>query len=618
MVLHRDPLPALSKGRGGPFRIAWLILLGLLANHGRAMDLHQIVSRGLEDHNSRLLAGHSLVHLRDSLRLELKAEWRGGFRDYNKDNRRFLEQGLLDGTRRLEGPWRLRWRARQSLFNERRSLRETLGQALEAGLRHAGRLDAELLGGWMQDRRQTGQDQGLRVNARVGVTERAGSLALEGHGEAALETPGQRRNQRESAVLDAHWTGPDLTRNSTHLFLRRVREDAFPDPLAEKLERRRSLDLEVGNHYTGRLTRVARVVAHVQAWTRRQERDPHAADDSVATRGSHVDRGVEFQLEPRVSVGRWRLDSVLLFLRQAQETQSGTLAASSGSRSAIARQRLQGQLQWLPGADSLGLVLATELRRRDTDFLGPTPRDPDDMDQARREGVLRWSHALGMGSRLALECGLQLAAERHVQASRSGANHMGRTWRAATSHRLGLGAWQWAGSGQVVADYRSYDFDDPEDPRSWIQRRLQLQEKARRPLSPGASPWRWTVETRAKWMEEDGGSFLKADGRERLSDSAREWQTGLSLELRHRGWMLTPGWDWLERRDWDWTISNGHRRSTLARWQRRQGPILQVDHTAGRGALRLDLKWEWVGERLDSPSRLRRNLWARLEWNLRP
>jgi hypothetical protein len=119
-------------------------------------------------------------------------------------------------------------------------------------------------------------------------------------------------------------------------------------------------------------------------------------------------------------------------------------------------------------------------------------------------------------------------------------------------------------------------------------------------------------------MEEDGGSYLKADGLERLSDSAREWQTGVSLEARRGSWALTPGWDWLDRRDWDWSAASGQRRSTLVRWQRRQGPLLQVHRATATGSLHLDLKWEWVGERLSSSPRPRRNLWARLEWSWRP
>jgi hypothetical protein len=590
----------------------------LLSTPAWPLEFRQDGMRGLEDHSARLLASHSVAQGKDSLRLEVKAEWRAGFRAYNRDSRRLFEQTLLDGTHRLDGPWRLRWKARQSLFNERRSLRETLGQSLEAGIRHAGFVEAEVLAGWMQDRRQSGQDQGLRVGASLGMAGTSGTLRLDGRGSAVLEEPGDRRNQRQEAVVNAHWKGPEETRNSTRLALRRSREDAFPDPLVEKLERRGSLDLEVENLYQGRLAKGALMSARVQAWSRRQDRDPRDEEDSSATHASYLDRGLELQLEPFLSAGAWRLKGGLLFLRQAQETQAGTMTAAGGSRSAIARQRLHAQLLWLPGSDSLGLFSATELRRRDTDFMGLLPRDPDDMDQARREGLLRWSHVLGTGARLSLECGLQLSAERHVQASRSQANHQGRTWRAAAGHRMRLGAWLLAGSGQVVADYRLYDFDSADEPRSWIQRRLQVQEKARRELALPRSRWRWTLETRGRWMEEDGGSYLKADGLERLSDSAREWQTGVSLEARRGSWALTPGWDWLDRRDWDWSAASGQRRSTLVRWQRRQGPLLQVHRATATGSLHLDLKWEWVGERLSSSPRPRRNLWARLEWSWRP
>jgi|GEM_PF-3531970 len=583
-----------------------------------ALELRQEVLRGLEDHSARLDAAHSLWVGRDSLRLELRTEWRGGFRDYNRDSRRLFALSQLDGTHRLDGPWRLRWRTRHSLFNERRSLRETLGQVVEGGVRHAGRVDGEVLAGWMQDRRQRGQDQGPRLNMGLGVGGLAGGVHLDGRGEVALEEPGARRNARQEARLNAAWQGPEDTRNNARLLVRKQREDAFPDPLQEKLERRSGLDLELENHYRGRLAPGALVLADVQAWNRRQDRRPRAGEDSTATRGSFVDRGLEFRLEPTLELGSWRLQTAMVFLRQAQEAEYGAIGLISGTRSAIGRQRLQGRVIWLPARDSLTAFAATELRRRDTDFEGASPRDPDDMDQARREGLLRWSRAFAGPSRVALEGGITLAAERHVQASRSRANHLGRTWRAAADHQLGLGAWRLAGRSQVVADYRLYDFDDAEQPRSWIQRRLQVQERARRPILDPGGRWRWTVEARGRWMEEDGGTFLRLDGRERMSDAAREWQVGLGLEARHRPWSLLPGWDWLERRDWDWSAAGGERSRELVRRQRRQGPLLALRRQSATGDLRVDLKWEWMRDENSGLSRTRRNVWARLEWAWRP
>jgi len=591
----------------------------LLAPVLPALEVEHQAWRGLEDHRARLVLGGSQAGTRDSLRLDLRVEWRAGFRDHNRDSRRLWEALDLDGTRRLEGPWRLRWTGRQTIFNERRSLRETLGSSLDLGLRRAGPLAAEALAGWMQDRRQTGYDHGPRWRLEAGASGREADLDWAGRGQWREERPGRRRNRRLEAGVSTHWQAAAETRNETRLTLRDQREDAFPDPRREDLERRRGRDLELRNRYRRQLGAPGELSVEFTAWNRGQDRRPRdAADSLAASRGSLLDRGLDLRLNLEQRRGRLTGGLAAVLLRQRQDAEYGPLDRTSRTLSAIARHRLDARLLWQPGGDSLSARVAAELRRRDTDFTGPVRRDPDDMDQGRRELRLRWSRAPAPGARWAVEGGLDLDLERHVQASRSRANYLNRTWRAATDHLLGLGAWRVAGGGSLVADYRLYDFEDPERPRSWIQRRLQLSERLRRPLG-GGTDWRWAGEGNARWMEEDGGSFLKSDGRERISDSAREWQAGLVLEARRAAWTLRPGWDWSERRDPRWDASAGRRQAELARLLRRQGPLLSVARLTATGALRLQVRWEWVRDAgAAGPPDRRRNLWGRLDWSWHP
>ena len=598
---------------GGARRMA--LALALLAAPSAALMLSQQASRGLEDHRADLRLDHGLATARDSLRLDLRVEWRAGFRDYNRDSRRLYEQARLDGTRRLEGPWRLRWGARQSVFNERRSLRETLASALELGLRRTGPLDLELLGGWLHERRQTGYDGGPRLRAGLAARGDEAGWQWAARGSATTERPGRRHNGLLDASLDALWQGPEGSRDQLVLRARDQGEDAFPDPRREDLERRSARDLTLDNHFQGTLGRQGRLRVDLGGWSREQDRRPRGAEDAAASRGSTRDRGLELKVDPRLELGAWSAALGLAFRRQELDARYGAATPLNRTLSAIALNRLAGELLWRPGGDSVLARAATELRRCDTDFDG-LARDPDYLDQARRKGVLRWSRALRPGARLYAEGGLTLGAERHLQASRSRGNFLGRTWRAAAGHRLGLGVWALAGDGALVADYRLYDFDDPLEPRSWIQRRLQWEERWRRELI--ALPWRAAAEGRGRWMEEDGGSFVKEGALERISDSAREWQLEAALELRPAGgWRLRPGWGWLERRDWRWESAASGRRREPARELRRQGPLCTVARQGQRGSLLLDLRWEWVRDGAPARELRRRNVWARLELDLR-
>lgn len=603
-------------------RLAPLLLGGWLAwlpgAGAWALQIQQQAERGLEDHSARLQLAQAVAGPRDSLNLQLKAEWRAGFRDYNRDSRRWLEQLLLDGTRRLEGPLRLRWVARQSLFNERRSLRETLASSLEGGVRWAGPLDLELLAGWMQDRRQTGYDQGPRARLALVSRQREGGWELAGRAEGQVERPGQRRNNLLGGVLDASWRGPEEQRDELSLTLRQQREDAFPNPLREALERRSSLQARVGNRFRGRWGAHGTFQADISGWQESQDRRPLDGQDSLgATQGSSLDRGLELRAEPSRNLGSLEGALAFVFRRQAQEAEYGQVGRVSRTLSTIALNRLEGRLLWRPGPDSLLAQGAVELRRRDSDFSGPVRRDPDYMDQTRRDLRLRWSHGWRPGARLGLEAGLTVGAERHLQASRSGSNYLNRTWRAGADHRAGLGGFQAVGLGLLVADYRLYDFEDSTDPRSWIQRRLQWVERLRRPLGSGPASWRLAWEGRARWMEEDGGSFQRGEGRQRISDSAREWELGTLLEGRRAPWILRPGWSWQHRLDWRWGGLDGSRERSLARHLVRQGPQLSLERESRRNRLALDLQWENVRDQGTQNTARRRSLRAKLDWHLR-
>jgi hypothetical protein len=583
-----------------------------------ALEVRQEAQRGLEDHQASLRYSHQTGTPRDSLALDGRVEWRAGFRDYNRDSRRLLEQLNLSGSRGLCAPLRLRWAAGHSLFNERRSLRETLASTLDAGLGWKGPLNVDVLAGWRQDRRQTGFDQGPRASLTAALRRQLADWELDTRGALQLERPGRRDNQQAQLGLAARWAGPDRQRDELVLDLRRRREDSFPDPLGEVLERRRSTQLRLDNRFRMGAAGVSRLAVDVAAWHDGQRRAPRAARDSVGSgRGGSLDRGLEVAVEPTGRRGAWEATLRAVWRRQAQEAEYTVGERDARTLSAISLNRLEGRLLWNPATDSLSARAAMELRRRDSEFSGPLRRDPDHMDQTRRELLLRGSRGWRPGARLGVEAGVVLGVERHLQASRSSSNYLGRTWRAGTDHRLARGPWRWTGGGRVVADYRLYDFDDPDEPRSWIQRRLSWTEAGRRDLG-GAWRWQWAWEGSGRWMEEDGGNYDRTRGLQRISESAREWELGTLVEARRGGWMLRPGWNWLVRQDWRWSTGQvGGRERQGVRWLERQGPRLVLDGRTSRQGLRLEVAWEESRDRGSGDELRRRELRAQAEWSWR-
>lgn len=596
--------------------LAWVLALGVLP--ASALEIRQEAQRGLEDHQAALRYSHQTGDKRDSLALEGRLEWRAGFREYNRDSRRLLEQLHLTGSRRLGEPLRLRWAAGHSLFNERRSLRETLASTLDAGLGWTGPLRLDLLAGWRRDRRQAGFDQGPRGSLSASLRQRFLDWELDTRAGLRLERPGRRDNQQGELGLAARWTGPERQRNELVVDLRRRREDSFPDPLRETLERRRTTQLRLDNRYRAGGPSASRLAVDVAAWHDGQRRSPRSQEDSLGTgSGGSLDRGLELVAEPVARRGGWEGALRAVWRRQAQEADYRVGGRDARTVSAIALNRLEGRLLWNPAADSLLLRGALELRRRDSEFSGPQRRDPDFMDQTRRELLLRGSRSWRPGARLGLEAGVVLGVERHLQASRSASNYLGRTWRAGTDHRLARGPWSWTGGGRVVADYRLYDFDDPEEPRSWVQRRLSWSEAGRRGLGRAAG-WTWAWEGSGRWMEEDGGSYERAPRLQRISGSAREWELGTLVEARRGGWQLRPGWNWLVREDWSWGAGeDGGRQRRRVRWLERQGPRLALEGRGPSQRLALELGWELSRDQGAAGEVRRRELRARVEWSWR-
>lgn len=593
-------------GPGRVLRLAgWTLLVAAapLAAQGR---LELGLQRGLEYHSGSLGLDLAAAADRDSLALRLDADGLSGFRAWNDATRRLTESLRLDGFHRLAEALSGRLRVEQSLYNEKRSLRETLQGAADAGLLWRGPLTASLLAGWMREQRQLGGDHGPRLELGLSGQTAPAGWRLDGEGLWRADNPGDRRNRELSLALDAVYDEGEAASNRFRLAVERGQEDFFPEPTLPAMERRGTQVYELSDRLRSRLATGVTLEAGLEGWSRRLGRE-RAAGDSRA-----LDRGVRLELEGAVERGRHRGRLSFSLDRQQEENDYRSSSGRSETLSRIQVNRLEGDWLWKPAADSLLASARVELRRRDTDFDGAVRRDPDYLDQLAREGRLTFSRRLAAWARLALELSLKVEGERHLQASRSRANSVDRRWSAGARHALapatGL---RLKGRAQVQANYRLYDHDEAGLPRSWLQRRFSWEEGAGWDL-PVAGEARWTLELDGGWILEDGGSFRREDGRELLSDSAEERRLGAGLLWRRGGWRLRPGWSWTGRRDWAWSLESGERRAAQVRDLFRRGPTLQLERSGSKGTIAAQLLWERVDDGgLQGVRPVTRNLWAK-------
>jgi hypothetical protein len=589
-------------GRGRGVALGALLLAATGAGAAGSLDLS--LQRGLETHTGSVALELSRAGGDDSLHLQLHSEGLAGFRPWNRSSRRLTEALRLDAFHRLQGALSARVLARQSLYNEKRSLRETLAGSLDGGLHWQGPLQASLLAGWMREQRQRGGDHGPRLSALLSGALEPAHWRLEGEGLWRAENPGERRNREARFALAGRYDEADLASNQFRLLAEHRQEEFFPDPVRPELERRLSRSYELNERLTTRPATGLAVEAGLAGWSRLLDRHRSAGESRA------LDRGLRIELEGRLQVGALRGRLLFSLLRQQEESEQRGQVAISETRSRIQANRLESEWLWRPQDDSLRVFGRLELRRRDTEFEGGSLRDPDFLDQLGRELRLDYSRRLADWARLGLEFALSVEGERHLQASRSHANAIVRRWSAGSRHRLQpLEPLRLSGRAQALAIYRLFDHDEAGQPRSWLQRRFSWEEHLRwEVLRRG--PGSWALEADGSWILEDGGRFRRTDGRELLSDSADERRINGGLAWRTGPWQLRPGLSWTGRRDWSWSLEDGRRSSQLVRELFRRGPALLVERSGPRASARLTLLWERVDDGGEGRRpQFSRNLW---------
>lgn len=557
-----------------------------------ALDLHQTAERGHEVHSGRILVSHLHQDDGDSLRLGLVADWRDGFRDYNRQDRRISQQLDMLLYHDLGPSLQLLGRIEEELYNEKRFQRESFDLAAESGIGWQGPLRVELLGGWTRYRRAERLEDGPRLRGGLGLQRSGPGWTLGTNADMLWEEPGSRRNREAQAGLEFTWRGDEETLDLLRLSYDLQQEDVVQDSRLATLERRRRQNVRVFNRFETPVPGLGRGVVEVDAWSRRQRRDPRSADSlSTTSSGDSRDLGIRLDASHRMDHGPLYHEVVFVLLRQNQQDAYGPHGRPSETNSQVLLNRLDLELGWNTGVfptDTLRLRAKAELRGRDTEFEGAVARTDDFTDHALRDIEWSWTLPLRPGARLRAELGLLHQVERHLQAEYSRNNHLRRSWRAGFEHRLRLGRLLLTGESFLLADYRLYDYDSATQPRSWLQRRLRMREQPEWLLDmPG--PGRWTVKLPLAWVEEDGGSYLRDEGLERISNSARELRADPLLVWIHRGLSIQPGFSWYMRRDYTWSAGSEGRIRTQSRALYRRGPRLVLHASRGGHRFSLDL-----------------------------
>jgi hypothetical protein len=601
----------------GSWRICLLLLLlgGLPAT---ALVIRQDLNRGHEVHTGHWDVSHNHKIDTDSLLLLLSADWREGYRDYNAQDRRLSNQLELILYHGLSASTQLVGRVDEELYNERRFQRESFDLSAESGLAWRGPVKLELLGGWTRSRRGERLEDGPRLRAGLALQHSQSSWSLDAAADFLGEEPGERSNRDLGGRLSLDWLGDEETRNRLNVSYRQRQEDIAPDTRLAYMERRRMRELRLANRYETPVFGFGRSTVDVTAWTSRQQRDPgQAVEGVIQTLGDNRDLGLRLDLTHQAAWYRFMHRASLVFMRQNQEDAYGSVGSISETSSQVLLNRAELELGWMTGlmqADTLSLRGRAELRGRDTDFRGALIRDPDYTDQALRDLQLSWALPLGSQLRLRAELGLMNQIERHLQAAYSRDNHLRRSWRAGLKHYLRRGALRLVGEGFLLADYRLYDFDHSFPPRSWLQRRLRMDEELSLEL-----PRRTTLRLPASWVEEDGGSYSTDDGLERISDSAREVRAHPQLGWRCKLLRLEAGYSWYSRRDYTWTAGSSGRVRERIRALYRRGPSLGIGYSGRHHRLRCEFLLEKVRD--GGPAGLlhdRQELTGRIEWRWQP
>jgi hypothetical protein len=593
-------------------RLAPLYLIALLAWATCGYGFEAQLSRGLEYHQFRIHLQEAARFGSDSLSLAFSLQGLQGFQKWNRKQKQLVESLDLTWNHRVSTSFSWQVSGTQKLYNEKKFLRELLSNRLGAGFNFESdsMQSLMLLAGGMNERRQESSDGGVWWKGRA----QAARAGKQWHADAQLsflsESPGESENRHLKSSVHGQLLGSAEGENDFRLSFEEKQEDFFPDPFSRRMERRTHKATRLENKLKLHPFDFLFFELDLRAWNRDLNREQKGQSISRSD-----DQGAKLASTAEAHWRGWQSALSFSLLRQRQENLL-RLPSERNNLTQIAGNRLALQLMHLADRDTLRLQSRLEMRRRDSRYSTQLPGETrDDRDQLKRSVDLLYSRKAASWARLSSRAGWKLEENVHLQALRSANNYSDKAIYFSGHHHFAAPiAWQLHGYARVSANYRLYQHEALEKPRSYLQRRFVLREKLQIRLQRVLG-WRLHPSFAVKFLLEDGGSWQRELQKELLSDSAKELHLDLLFRFKRGPFEVVPGLIWYEHRDFEWTLQDGKRRASLCRDLYRRGPVLELRWRRMHRHLYLRMHRELVHDH-GSQGQFRREiqLWGELDF----
>jgi hypothetical protein len=549
----------------------------------------------------------------DSLNISLHVDGLNGYRELNADNRRITEALNFVWISNSKAKFSRILRLNETLYNEKRSLRETIKGDVSVGiLSNILNSKASLAAGYTYDQRQSGTDAGPLIEADFTTAghESGWNWTLASMGR--LANSGQRRDRTSSIVLSTGYKSDRAEQKLAVSFFKES-DDVYPQPLFSVLERRTRQNINLENTIVTQVLDWLSIGVDVNAWKREQDRDGLGRVSS--NESNFADTGLAARVSSRAMFADFISELEFESKLQNQNSSYDTNNGRSGNKSKIKLNELGLGLRRVTKSDSLFLHSSIEMRRRDTEFISESTFSQPEDKTDRLFSVIQTGYRRTFFNDLRLGLDLRLSQkwDRHLTAQMSSSNFHDQSWHIAFIHKTRfvkkLKIW---GRTGLISNYRKFDFDTQEIPRSWIQRRFSHTEHLRfNPLGEfrvAGNTISYGLSADISTLLEDSGSYLKHANRELLSNSSRELNTDFGMPVSIRAVKITPGIHWYNLQRFQWSFEDETRIRNLTRNLYRRGPQLSIDYLKNRKSMKFKLLWEQVNDN----NRRSWNLWINL------
>lgn len=209
---------------------------------------------------------------------------------------------------------------------------------------------------------------------------------------------------------------------------------------------------------------------------------------------------------------------------------------------------------------------ASVLRLR---YNTPDTTNFDDRDELRRRFGMQYRHYFSHGFTFQAGANVSLDHYAYLYKERSAENYRNRIFRASSRVDWDREPWYWQTSGEIVANYYDYDFDDLlGQVRSLVFRHLVLQQLLRHPIIGT-----WNGHLRVELQLEDQGRLDWEQFLEELilEREIMEYEYRIGFPVSHT-WQGYAGYRYQRRLDWQ--IPRGNRE--LSERLVTSGPVFQL------------------------------------------